>query len=142
MYAEFNGYLKMEASVDYWGDVLIDDAEKALFNFTNEDWSTLKSELFNKNSEWLERCASLMGDIVEIQALEVLVELLPHSDPEVREVAIDSVRSLLSLGLDGRKYLTEIKSAVSNMKGSDVISSSTLDLVNIAISKMENDKLA
>jgi len=141
MYIELDRLLSMKASVDYWGDVLIDDAEKELYDFTDEDWRTLKSEIIKKESEWLERCASMLGDSPDPSSLEILIQLLPHSDLEVREVAIDSVRSLLSLGLDGRKYLSEIKNAASNLNKSDELSSSLLELINKEIHKMESNKL-
>lgn len=105
-----------EFPIDYWSDVAVVSASDVLDDFSDADWVSLLLSVKNKSDFWVLRMCESMGGVAEKRALYVLLEVVSRENEEVRCAALDSIRSMVSLGLDVSKYSSQIGVAIDSAK--------------------------
>lgn len=100
MFDEYNFCLSDVVTFDnYWSDFGIFDAIRIMNDFSDKDWTLLKSELAKKSNIWVISCTETLSEIKNVNAaLEILDHLLGHGDEEVVFSAIDGINALMSNG--------------------------------------------
>lgn len=134
MYGLYDEYIGRELSVDYWSDEGISQAALILVKFTDSDWKILAKLCLSKPEKWGIRCAETLGDIEEAKAFMVLLQLLKSVSADVRVAALDSIRSLMTRGMDISAHVQEISDAVNQIRASESIDH-VVDLVLVSLEK-------
>lgn len=88
--------------VDHWSDVAINSATTLVAAFQPSDWAELSGVLSSRDSEWKTKCVESLGDHVSEDAAYILLALVRDGDRDVVQSALDSLQSLVQLGLDLR----------------------------------------
>lgn len=120
MYRSFelclNVYADDEISIDYWSDVAIISASEMLERFSDGDWLELLSSIDCKGEFWALRLCEVLGDFADERALSVLLKVISRDSEMLRCAALESIRSMIKLGLYVSKYSDDIKVIVENAK--------------------------
>lgn len=118
MIERYDAYLDGDFSVNYWSDQGIGIAMELLEEFDDGDWQALRSVVRTKPTAWAIRCAETLGNLTDPRSFDVLSALLQSTDHEVKLHALDSVNSLLSLGVDVGEHGASIRSALEAQRAS------------------------
>lgn len=116
MYKIFEEYLAREFSPDYWSDEGISQAALVLMKFDEGDWEILARARESQPDLWILRCAETLGDIANEKALLVLLNFLQLENNEIRVATLDSIRSLISSGVEISNHRDEILGAINKIR--------------------------
>lgn len=131
MFVDFDNYLSSSFSDDYWYDVGIGIAEAKLYEFSHEDWLSINEKWRARDSYWVIRCADVLGDFEDIKSMKLLMNFLDTDDVEVQIAALDSINSLLSMGVINENFDLILISKIDKIQSSSI-------LVNIVLDSLKN----
>ncbi|MHC3826869.1 MULTISPECIES: hypothetical protein [Pseudomonas] len=95
---------------DYWSDVAIVSASEMLDRFSDTDWLELFSVVDSRSDFWVLRVCEMLGDSPDKRALALLLKVTSRNG-SVIYAALESIRSMISLGLDVSAYADQINAA-------------------------------
>lgn len=114
MFIKFDKFIEMfadeEYPKDYWSDVAIISASEMLDGFSEGDWLDLFAVVDSKCDFWALRLCETLGDSPDERALLVLLKMSSRNG-SVIYAALESIRSLISLGLDVSTHADQINAA-------------------------------
>lgn len=87
-----------------------------LERFSDGDWLELLSSIDCKGEFWALRLCEVLGDFADERALSVLLKVISRDSEMLRCAALESIRSMIKLGLYVSKYSDDIKVIVENAK--------------------------
>ncbi|CCN69728.1 hypothetical protein VIBNISFn118_1470002 [Vibrio nigripulchritudo SFn118] len=121
MFEEFDRFLSMSFSIDYWEDEGIGIAANKLYDFSEQDWMELENALDLREDQWKVRCIGVLGECEHKSVFQMLLKniVICKSQP-VQIAAVDSINSLLSY----TNPSTEEKSVLREVLGEVTVSSS------------------
>jgi len=106
MYLRYKEMIESHSSIDYWADVLSEDAIEVLNNFNNSDWEKLNEEVVKFSKDSQEKVAETLSEAITDSGINILLKLLTFSDSKgVLEATIDSLNSIYQQ--KDKVYLTE-----------------------------------
>jgi hypothetical protein len=100
---------------DYWYDVAIVSASEMLDRFSDTDWLELFSVVDSKSDFWVLRVCEMLGHSPDKRALALLLKVTSRNG-SVIYAALESIRSMISLGLDVSAYADQINAATERGK--------------------------
>lgn len=115
-YKLFDEYIELDLGDNYWGDIGVVYADQLLADFSEDDWTQLRSEAEIKSKECQYRCADALGCIDTINALEALVALLNVDDRGIVFTALCSINSIASMGMDVFDFSNRINAEVEKLR--------------------------
>ncbi|MFJ4247957.1 hypothetical protein SAMN04488483_1529 [Pseudomonas helmanticensis] len=119
MFIKFDKFIEMfadeEYPSDFWSDVAIISASEMLDGFSDADWLELLTVVDSKSDFWVLRLCETLGDPDE-RALVVLLKVTSRRGSQAIYVALESIRSMISLGLDVSAYADEINAATERAR--------------------------
>jgi hypothetical protein len=120
MIIKYEEYLDGVGEFDnYWSDIGISEAIAMLENFSDSDWENLKEMIPKKSKIWLVSCVeTLSDDVGGVCSFNLLLQLLSSENEEVRNAALDSINSRLSLGFPLGESVEKIRSAIKAARSS------------------------
>lgn len=135
MFIDFDNYLLSSFSEDYWSDEGISFAEVKLCEFSNEDWLTINEEWRDRDYFWLIRCANVLGDFNDSKSMELLINFLSVDNVEVQIAVLDSINSLLSMGMINKDFDMDLIGKVKKIESSSIVVNAMLNSLNNKLKK-------
>ncbi|MGE6440278.1 hypothetical protein ACQKC9_01785 [Psychrobacter sp. NPDC078409] len=135
MFKDFDNYLLSSFSEDYWSDEGISFAEVKLCEFSNEDWLTINNDWRDRDSFWLIRCADVLGDFNDSKSMNLLLSFLSVDNVEVQIAALDSINSLLSMGMITKDFDMDLISKIKKIKSSSIVVNAMLNSLDNKLKK-------
>ncbi|MDP2571612.1 hypothetical protein Q8W40_05410 [Vibrio penaeicida] len=128
MFEEFDSFLSMSYSVDYWEDEGISIADSKLYDFSEQDWLELKSTIDLRGEQWQVRCIGVLGDQEHKNAFQILIKQAESSkSQQVQVAALDSINSILSFGKPSTEEKALLREVIDKFTSSSSIESMLVD---------------
>lgn len=135
MFKDFDNYLLSSFSEDYWSDEGIGFAEVKLCEFSNEDWLIINNDWRDRDSFWLIRCANVLGDFNDSKSMNLLLSFLSVDNVEVQIAALDSINSLLSMGMISKDFDMDLISNIKKIKSPSIVVNAVLNSLGNKLKK-------
>ena len=94
MLKEFECYIYDNSTDDYWYDVALDECERILDSFSDEEWAELSEKIGDYSEKAQMRCVECLSDIDNRNSLSIILKLSHTNNRELFVTCVDSLRNM------------------------------------------------